>query len=296
VTTSSLATLVSAASSASFPSALPAPAPIVKWAGGKGRLLSQLLPLLPPGAELMRHVEPFLGGAAMFFARRPERALLCDVNPSLIGTYEAVRDDVETVIGHLERLARAHGDASYYAVRERYNRARRVSQAERAAMFIYLNKTCFNGLHRVNRRGEFNVPLGRYKNPRIINEAALRSAHAQLQGAELRCAGFDELLASARPGDFIYFDPPYEPVSATASFTSYAQDGFGREQQLQLRDVFRALDRRGCRLMLSNSDVAFIRDLYADYRIDKVSAARAINSNASRRGPVLEVVVRNYVS
>jgi DNA adenine methylase len=266
----------------------------VKWVGGKGRLLTQLQPLLPPGVELMRHVEPFVGGAALFFARRPPRAMLCDINPALINLYTTVRDRVDEIIEHLRRLAARHDQAEYYRVRERYNRARKVSEAERAAMFVYLNKTCFNGLHRVNRRGEFNVPAGRYKNPRILDELGLRAASAQLQAAEIRRGGFEELLSTAKPGDFIYFDPPYEPVSETASFTAYARDGFRRDDQLRLRDVYVALDRRGCKLMLSNSDVPFIRDLYDGFRIDVVAAPRAINCDAKRRGPVPEVVVRNY--
>ncbi len=267
--------------------------PILKWAGGKGRLLGQLLPLLPPGAELMRHVEPFLGGGAMFFARRPERALVADVNPALVRTYEAVRDDVESVVGHLSELADRHDKAAYYRVRARYN-ARPLSPAEHAATFLYLNKTCFNGLHRVNRKGEFNVPAGSYKNPRILDPEALRAASLALSRAEIRCASFESLLEAARPGDFVYFDPPYEPVSDTASFTSYARDGFSREDQTRLRDVFRQLDRRGCKLMLSNSDVPFIRDLYRAYRVDTVAAPRAINCNGNGRGLVSEVVVRNY--
>lgn len=272
-------------------------APIIKWAGGKSRLLGQLLPMLPKGAELMRHVEPFIGGGAMFFARAPQRALLCDVNPALINVYESVRDHVEDVIGELQQLAAAHDDddsKAYYRVRERYNRSRSMSNTQRAAAFVYLNKTCFNGLHRVNRRGEFNVPAGRYKNPRILDEQLMRSASRALARAELRLGGFEHLLSSARPGDFIYFDPPYEPVSTTASFTAYAQDGFGREDQMRLRDVFAALDQRGCKLMLSNSDVPFIRDLYKAFRLDTVMAARAINRDATKRGPVSELLVRNY--
>jgi DNA adenine methylase len=161
-------------------------------------------------------------------------------------------------------------------------------------MFIYLNKTCFNGLHRVNRKGEFNVPVGSYKNPKILNEEGLYAASHALQNANLRCTGFESLLENAKPGDFVYFDPPYEPVSETASFTSYAQGGFSREDQIRLRDVYRALDRRGCKLMLSNSDVPFIRELYQHFRIDTVAAPRAINCNARKRGKVSEVVVRNY--
>lgn len=269
-------------------------APFVKWAGGKGRLLSQLRPLLPRGVGRMRHVEPFVGGGALFFFRRPERAMLTDINPALVGAYSAVRDDVDAVIRALRELAARHSKENYYEVRALYNQNRRVSTAKRAAMFIYLNKTCFNGLHRVNRRGEFNVPVGSYKNPRILDEYGLRAASVALRGTQLRCASFESLLEHAKPGDFIYFDPPYEPLSETASFTSYARDGFGREEQVRLRDVYKALDRRGCKLMLSNSDVPFIRGLYSDFQIDIVAAPRAINCNATKRGKVTEVVVRNY--
>ena len=161
-------------------------------------------------------------------------------------------------------------------------------------MYKRQNKTCFNGLHRVNRKGEFNVPVGSYKNPRILNESALRAASAALEAAHLECTSFESLLQNAKPGDFVYFDPPYEPVSQTASFTSYARDGFCQEDQTRLRDVYKELHRRGCKLMLSNSDVPFIRKLYKDFRIDTVAAPRAINCNAKKRGKVSEVVVRNY--
>ncbi len=242
----------------------------------------------------MRHVEPFVGGGALFFARCPRRALLTDINPTLVSTYTAIRDDLEGVIGGLRRLAGQHSKQRYYEVRARYNQNGRVSASKRAAMFIYLNKTCFNGLHRVNRKGEFNVPVGSYKNPRILNEDALQAASNVLQNADLRCASFDTLLENAKPGDFIYFDPPYEPVSATASFTSYARNGFSQEDQTQLRNVYKALDRRGCKLMLSNSDVPFIRNLYDEFKVDTVAAPRAINCDATKRGKVSEVVVRNY--
>jgi DNA adenine methylase len=273
-----------------------AASPFLKWVGGKGKLLSQLVPLLPSGVERMRHVEPFAGGAAMFFARTPERAVLCDFNRSLVDTYLAVRDELEAVIGELETLSMSHAAGSYYGVRERYNAVgKRQSRSERAAMFIYLNKTCFNGLHRVNRRGEFNVPEGRYKNPRILDEPTLRAASRALARADIRQASFEDMLGYVRPGDFVYLDPPYEPVSETASFTAYAAgDGFSRADQTRLRDVVVELDRRGAKVMLSNSDVPFIRELYAQFRIDLVAAPRAINCDARGRGLVSEVVVRNY--
>ena len=268
--------------------------PFLKWVGGKGKLRHALGALLPPGVELMRHVEPFLGGGALFFARAPERALLCDINRDLIGTYEAVRDDVHAVIAQLKRLSRGHGEDGYYQERERYNARAHKSRAERAAQFIYLNKTCFNGLYRVNRRGEFNVPMGRYANPNIADSETLLAASAALRQADLRCTPFESLLSEVRPGDFVYMDPPYEPLSRTANFTNYAQDGFSQDKQTELRNVFRELDRRGAKLMLSNSDVPFIRDLYRGFEIERVYAPRAVSCDAKSRGPVSEVVVRNY--
>lgn len=270
------------------------PTPFIKWVGGKGRLLSKLIPMLPPGAHAMRHVEPFVGGGAMFFHRAPKKALLCDVNPSLVDTYLAIRDEVDLVIDALGELARDHVNGTYYAVRERYNADRSAPRVARAAMFVYLNKTCFNGLHRVNRRGEFNVPEGRYTNPKILDEACLRTASQALAKAEIRNEGFEGLVQSVKPGDFVYFDPPYAPVSATSSFTSYAVNDFGAADQARLRDVFRELDRRGAKLMLSNSDVPMVRELYSEYRLDVIPAPRAINCRADRRGSVNEVVVRNY--
>jgi DNA adenine methylase len=275
---------------------LPAATPFLKWVGGKGKLRHALGALLPRGVQLMRHVEPFVGGGALFFARAPQRALLCDINPDLIATYEVVRDDVGALLTQLARLARGHDSERYYEIRARYNARAAGGRAERAAQFIYLNKTCFNGLFRVNRKGEFNVPMGRYENPTIADVDVLRSASACLARAELRCAPFECLLSEGRPGDFIYLDPPYEPVSRTANFTAYAQDGFSQLNQTQLRDVFRELDRRGAKLMLSNSDVPLIRDLYRGYEIEVVQAARAVNCDPKSRGPVNEVVVRNYRS
>jgi DNA adenine methylase len=242
----------------------------------------------------MRHVEPFVGGGAFFFSRAPERALLCDINPDLVRTYKAVRDDVNGVIQQLSRLAQGHGKERYYEVRERYNLRNQRADAERAAMFIYLNKTCFNGLYRVNRKGEFNVPMGSYAKPTILDAQVLYAASERLQRADIRCTSFETLLSEARPGDFIYMDPPYEPVSRTANFTGYSLEGFSQTDQTRLRDVFRELDRRGAKLMLSNSDVPFIRELYRGFQIDTVLAPRAVNCDASSRGPVREVVVRNF--
>jgi DNA adenine methylase len=268
--------------------------PFLKWVGGKAKLERSFAPLYPPGVELMRHVEPFMGGGALFFARSPKRALLCDINVDLVNAYQAVRDDVAGVLRHLQKLAKLHDERCYYDVRERYNTRDHGGATERAAMFIYLNKTCFNGLYRVNKSGHFNVPMGRYAKPAIADADTLRTASARLAGVDIRCTPFESLLEVAKPGDFIYLDPPYEPISRTANFTAYARDGFTQADQTRLRNVFRELDRRGSKLMLSNSDAPFIRELYADYRIDEVFAARAVSCDPEKRGPVRELVVRNY--
>ncbi len=269
-------------------------APFIKWVGGKGRLVSQLMSLLPAGIEHRRYFEPFAGGAALFFALRPQQAWLSDNNPALIHTYKAVRDRVDDVASYLELHAQHHCAEYYYAKRDDYNHRSKAGTTEHAALFIYLNKTCFNGLHRVNARGHFNVPMGRYVRPRIINFEALRSTSMALKKVNLRCAQFDELVDIARPGDFVYFDPPYHPLSATANFTSYTQDKFTTDDQRHLRDVFFALDRRGCKVMLSNSDSPLIRELYAPWHLTAVNASRAVNCNARKRGKVSELVVRNY--
>ena len=269
-------------------------APIVKWAGGKGRLVPQLRALLPAGVERMRHLEPFAGGAALFFAQAPDRALLCDCNPDLIALYRTVRDTLPALLRHLQALALAHDRTHYYAIRKAYNARQHTSTAQRAAWFLYLNKTCFNGLHRVNRRGEFNVPMGRYENPRILDAEALTTASTALQHADLRCGDFATTLRLARPGDFVYLDPPYDPASRTANFTAYAKGGFGMTDQVRLSRVFAELARRGCYVMLSSSDTTAVRQLYAGYPITKVTARRAISCNADDRGSVTELVIRNF--
>ena len=273
----------------------PSAAPVLKWAGGKRRLLSQLEPLLPDGVQWMRHVEPFLGGGALFFSRLPSSAVLADKNPHLCTTYEVIRDDVELLIERLSELAAQHDSVRYYERRTRYNRAD-LDRIERAALFIYLNATCVNGLYRVNRRGEFNVPMGSYTNPRIVNAAGLRAASQALRRAQLHRGDFETVLEFARPGDFVYLDPPYVPVSPTSSFTAYDADGFTMADQVRLRAVFGELDRRGCMVMLSNSAVTEVRALYEDYELDIVETRRSISCAGNARGIVEEIVVRNYGS
>ncbi len=266
----------------------PAPRPFLKWVGGKGQLLDQLWPLLP--SMFGRYFEPFVGGGALFFARRPPRAALTDVNTELIDCYRAIRDSVEEVIKALRK--HDYEPNHYYAVRA--VEPKNLGLAERAARTIFLNKTGFNGLYRVNAAGKFNVPFGRYTNPQFCDEDNLRSCSLALQGVAIRVRNFEAVARDAKPGDFVYFDPPYVPVSETSDFTSYVPGGFSWKQHEKLADVFRQLSRSGVYAMLSNSDTRAVRELYAGFSVHEVSATRSVNSNATRRGRVAEVVIRNY--
>lgn len=266
-------------------------APIVKWAGGKSRLLDELIARAPE--RYRRYFEPFVGGAALYFRLRPRWAVLSDANPDLINMYRCVAGNVEAIIERLERHRAAHDSDYYYSVRERWNRPGGLeADVDRAAAFIYLNKTCYNGLWRVNSRGHFNVPVGRYDDPAIFDRLQLRAASKMLQRTRLRVADYGNAVAEAEAGDFVYFDPPYHPLSDTAHFTSYTSSSFGPDDQRALAQVARALVRRGCTVLVSNSDTAFVRDLYRGFRIDVVDCARAINSKASARGPQRELLIR----
>lgn len=274
------------------PIALPEPvaSPVIKWVGGKTKLLPELLARMPERFE--RYYEPFAGGAALFFRVAPERGVLADSNHDLIGLYTCLTRDVAGVIKKLEHHRTAHCEEHYYATRTRWNdRELAWTTADRAATFIYLNKTCFNGLWRVNRSGAFNVPIGRYVDPPICVPDTLRAAAAVLRRAKIVRDDYRKVVDDARRGDFLYFDPPYDPVAPTANFTSYTADAFGPDQQRQLADTARMLVGRGCKVMLSNSDTPFIRSLYKSFRVDRVKCARAINSNAAKRGDVDEVII-----
>lgn len=272
----------------------PLPRPFLKWAGGKTQLLDALMTRLPP--TFHAYHEPFLGGGALFFALyragRLHDAFLSDTNAELIDTYIAIRDQVEAVIALLEGYP--HDKAFYYQLRARD--PWHLSLPERAARMIYLNKTGYNGLYRVNRRGQFNVPFGRYKSPRYLDPDNLRAVARALQHATLRCQPFEGVLEAARPGDFVYFDPPYAPLSRTAHFTAYQAHGFDAADQARLRDVCLALTDAGVQVMVSNSDVDLIRGLYdrPPFHIHRVQARRNINSKATARGKVTELIITNY--
>ncbi len=263
--------------------------PFLKWAGGKRQLLGEILGRLP--GRIKTYYEPFLGGGAVFFALAAEgrvsRAVLSDVNDDLITVYRGVRDDVEGVIAALKRYR--YDEEEFYRVRAQKPR----SLIQRAARVIYLNKTGYNGLYRVNRSGQFNVPFGRYKNPRICDEPNLRAASRVLQCAEIREADFEAVCRQARPGDAVYLDPPYLPVSSTARFADYDHHPFREAEHKRLAEALRELGQRRVLALLSNSDTEQTQRLYRGLKVEKVFASRSINSNPEKRGPVQELLVRS---
>lgn len=306
--------------------------PFLKWPGGKQKLLPQLKALLPSDWKSRRYVEPFLGGGALFFELQPKHAFLADANADLMLTYFAVRNFSDLVLRELRILKERHNEMHYYQLRRRYNEpsdlhagaSDHVCVAQRAAWFIYLNKTCFNGLYRVNKDGEFNVPYGKYEDPLIVDPVTLFEAQEALNpkdlppqrkedhynvtraeavtilrthtGLALGLGGFTvwEAEEYGVEGDFFYFDPPYLPVSEQGNFTSYTQDGFSFADHARLAALFVTLNKRGCKLMLSNCDHPDIVGLYSGFKVNRVTAARSINSDGGGRGAVSEIVVCNY--
>ena len=270
------------------------PRPFLKWAGGKGQLVDELLELAPK--RFKAYHEPFTGGGALFFAlQRAERldvkeVHLSDINGELVATYGAIREDVQSVIRHL--VKHKYDRDLYYKVRAWD--PRKLKPAKLAARMIFLNKTGFNGLYRVNSKGQFNVPFGRYKNPMICDRDNLKAVSKALRQVKLHQESFEKVLDRAKRGDFVYFDPPYVPLSETANFVGYAQNGFGVSDQERLAEVFARLARRGVRVMLSNSDTPWVQDHYKGFRQVKVMAKRLVNTRADRRGPISELVVLSF--
>lgn len=268
--------------------------PVLKWVGGKRQLLPAIDKYIP---STRVYFEPFLGGGAVLFHRQPQKAVVNDINSELINLYKIIKDNVEELIVDLKK----HKNESeyFYEIREldrdkeRYGR---LSEIERASRLIYLNKTCYNGLFRVNRAGEFNSPFGSYKNPNIINEIILRAVSKYFNNADVSFLNTDfvNALDGIIKGDFVYLDPPYDPVSSSAYFTGYDKGGFDRAAQKRLKLLCDDLNKKGVNFLLSNSSTEFILDLYKDYKIERINAKRAINSNADCRGEIEEVLVRNY--
>lgn len=292
--------------------------PFIKWAGGKGQLLSTFQKFYPQSlinGKIRRYVEPFVGGGAVLFdvlQNLPvKEAVIIDINIDLINTYKAVRDRVDSLIVLLEDIEHKYlaqdveaRKETYYGIRKAFN-SRKVCDnqvdVEKASQFIFLNKTCFNGLYRVNKTGGFNVPFGDYKNPTICDTENLVSASTLLKKVEIVCGDFRETLGYVDSNSFVYFDPPYRPLNTTSSFTSYSRQDFADDDQIALADFYRQLHNTGALLMLSNSDPRnvdplddFFDELYKRFNIHRVQAKRAINSKGNSRGPLSEILVTNY--
>ena len=274
----------------------PLVSPILKWVGGKRQLLDSIVPLIP---EYSTYYEPFVGGGAVLFGTQPKKAVINDSNEELMNVYRVIKEDPEELIAKLKEHQEKNCEPYFYEVRslDRDKDAyRSLTRVEKAARIIYLNKTCYNGLFRVNSSGEFNSPWGRYKKPNIVNEETIHALCQYLNKGKIAilCGDYREALKGIRKGAFVYFDPPYMPISASASFTGYTAAGFGPQEQKALKEQCDRLTKRGIKFLLSNSACPFIEELYRDYKIEYVSAKRAINANPEKRGAIEEVLVRNY--
>jgi DNA adenine methylase len=270
--------------------------PVVKWVGGKRQLINEINKFIPTGNY--KYYEPFVGGGAVFFELQRKNAVINDYNQELINVYTVIRNNVVELINDLKK--HENNDAYFYELRcsDRTEDYSNWSPVAKASRFIYLNKTCFNGLYRVNSSGYFNTPFGGYKNPNIVNETVLTAVSTYLNenNITIKCGDFEESIRDIKKNSFVYFDPPYDPVSDSSNFTGYTSSGFNRLEQKRLKYVCDRLHKRGIKFLLSNSNTKFIRDLYSNecYRIELVNAKRAINSAGDKRGEVEEVLIRNY--
>ncbi len=267
--------------------------PILKWVGGKRQLLADIIPLI--NKRCSTYVEPFVGGGAVFFELQPNKAIINDYNPELINVYEVVRDFPEELIVSLEKHSRENTEEYFYKLRalDRNAEYSKMSNIQRAARIVYLNKTCYNGLYRVNSAGQFNSPYGKYKNPNIVNATAIRAMSKYLRNPKItiKQGDYREVLKRVRKGAFVYLDPPYMPISSSASFTGYTENGFSYEQQVALKDECDKLKEKGIAFLQSNSDCPEIRDLYKKYDVRTVQVKRSINSDANKRGEISEVLI-----
>jgi DNA adenine methylase len=270
--------------------------PILKWVGGKRQSIPAILKLLPSTINSAIYIEPFIGAGALFFYLQPKNAIINDFNPELINVYRVIKENPDELI---EDLRKHKNERDYFYNIRKLDRTKNfgsLTPVQKASRLIYLNKTCFNGLYRVNRSGEFNVPYGRYRKPNIVNESALRAVSQYLNGnrIQLKNTDFEEVLKRADKHCFFYLDPPYYPVSESSNFTGYIKGGWDREDQYRLKTACDDLNRRGIKFLLSNSATDFILGLYKDYKINTIKSIRAINSIGDKRGKIDEVLIRNY--
>nr|WP_309574701.1 DNA adenine methylase [Moraxella osloensis] len=271
-------------------------APFLKWVGGKRQLIPEIVQVLPSAINKMNYVEPFIGGGAILFHLQPQKAIINDFNTELINVYKVIKNDVEALINDLAQ--HKNDEDYYYHIRalDRNDSFTNISDVQRASRIIYLNKTCYNGLYRVNNSGEFNTPFGRYKNPNIVNEPTLRAVSTYLNSnnISLNSGDYSLVLEDLPKNSFVYFDPPYHPLTESANFTGYIQGGWDESDQIRLREACDKLTNKGIKFLLSNSCTNFIKEQYQDYNITVVQATRAVNSNAAGRGNVDEVLITNY--
>ncbi len=266
--------------------------PIVKWAGGKRQILSEIKNNLPENYNC--YFEPFIGGGALFFDLQPKKAYISDVNEELINLYCVVRDNCQELI---QDLCKHENTKEYFLTIRNIDRKTEYKEwtaIQKASRFIYLNRTCFNGLYRVNSKGEFNVPFGNYLNPRIIDKENLLNCSYILKTTIIKYADFSMILDYVKKDDFVYFDPPYMPLNPTSNFTSYTKQGFDFDMQIKLKNLCDELTAKGIYFLLSNSDTETINKLYSSYNIKKIFASRIINSNVNKRGRITEVLIKNY--
>ena len=271
--------------------------PILKWVGGKRQLLKDIVPMIP--SDFSTYVEPFFGGGAVMFEIQPKKAIINDYNSELINVYNTVKNNPEELIEILKKHQENNSSEYFYSIRELDRVDEQYSlltNTEKAARIIYLNKTCYNGLFRVNSSGQFNSPYGKYKKPNIVNEDVVRtmSKYFNTNNVTVLNGDFKEALKGLRKGAFVYFDPPYMPISSSSSFTGYTEKGFNEEKQRELKNECDKLSAKGIKFLQSNSDCEFIRDLYKGYSIKTIKAKRAINSKGSARGEINEVLIYNY--
>jgi DNA adenine methylase len=271
-------------------------APFLKWVGGKRQILSEIFKHFPKDIKAYNYIEPFIGGGAVLFKLQPENAIINDFNPELINVYRVIKSNPDELI---EDLKKHKNDVDYfYALRaiDRTYDFNKLDPVQKASRIIYLNKTCFNGLYRVNSAGEFNVPFGKYKNPNIINEQTLRAVHNYLNSSNIQILNVDyeNILSDLNSDSFVYLDPPYHPISQSSSFTGYVQGGWNDKDQIRLRKVCDKLNEKGIKFLQSNSSTSFIKEQYKAYNLSTVKATRAINSDGANRGEIDEVLIRNY--
>ena len=269
--------------------------PVLKWVGGKRQLLPEIRKRIPKKYKV--YYEPFLGGGAVLFDLQPKKAIVNDLNSELINVYKTIKSFPTELVEELRKFS--NDEETFYNIRNidrDKTKYQELSNIQKAARIIYLNKACFNGLYRVNNAGEFNSPFGRYKNPNIVNDKTIYAVSKYFNTADItfKNGDFEECIKEIQKDSFVYLDPPYDPISKTSNFTGYNQGGFSDEEQIRIKNMCDRLNENGIKFLLSNSATPFIKELYKDYIIDIVSAKRSVNSKADKRGEIEEVLIRNY--